>query len=126
MKQGQDMNGEIKIGIGDEQETAQEFIEAWNRAERDEAPERPVERLYFPDLEMLLRTLTPRRMALLKRLHAIGPVSVRALSKELGRNYKNVHTDIRVLERIGLIMREEGGRLLVPWEQIIVEFRLAA
>ncbi len=92
------MNDKIKIGIGDEQETAQEFVEVWQRAEQREVPETPVEHLYFPDLETLLRTLTPQRMALLKTLHAIGPVSVRALSKELGRDYKNVHTDIQILE----------------------------
>lgn len=83
------MNDDIKIGIGEEGETAREFMEAWRRAECDEAPERPVEHLYFPDLNTLLRALTPRGMALLKRLHAIGPVSVRALSKELARDYKS-------------------------------------
>jgi predicted transcriptional regulator len=94
--------------------------------ERNEAPERPVEQLYFPDLDMLLRVLTPRRMALLKRLHVIGPLSVRALSKALERDYKNVHTDIRMLERVGLVMRHKDGRLWVPWKRIIVEFRLVA
>lgn len=120
------MNGEIKIGIGDEQKTAQEFIEVWRRTEHGEAPETSVEHLYFPDLETLLQTLTPRRMALLKTLHAIGPVSVRALSKELGRDYKNVHTDIQILERIGLVTRKKDGRPLVPWKRIVAEFQLAA
>lgn len=120
------MNGEIKIGIGDERETAQAFVETWRRTERNEAPEHPAEHLYFSDLDMLLRTLTPRRMALLKKLHAIGPVSVRALSKELKRDYKNVHTDIQILELVGLVTRKEDGHLWVPWERIIVEFRLVA
>ncbi len=120
------MNDEIKIGIGDEAETAREFVDAWRRAERNEAPESPVEYLYFPDMDMLLRVLTPRRMALLKRLHLIGPVSVRALSKELERDYKNVHTDIRALERVGLVTRHQDGCIWAPWKRIIVEFRLVA
>ncbi len=43
------MNREIKSGIGDEPETAQEFIEAWRRTERREAPTALEEHLYFPD-----------------------------------------------------------------------------
>jgi predicted transcriptional regulator len=120
------MKGELKIGIGDERETAQEFVAAWRRAEQAETPEPLMEHLYFPDLETLLQTLTPRRMALLKTLHATGPVSVRTLSKELGRDYKSVHTDIQVLERMGLVARQKDGRLLVPWKRIVAEFRLAA
>jgi hypothetical protein len=58
------MNREITIGIGDEQETAQEFIEVWRRTERREAPTAPEEYLYFPDLETLLGMLTPRRLAI--------------------------------------------------------------
>jgi predicted transcriptional regulator len=120
------VKGEIKIGIRDERETAQEFIEIWQRAEQREGLEAPVERLYFADLETLLQTLTPQRLALLKTLHAIGPVSVRALSKVLGRDYKNVHTDIQILERVGLVARHKDGRPIVPWKQIIAELRLAA
>jgi predicted transcriptional regulator len=120
------MNGEIKIGIGDERDTAQEFIDIWRHAEQGETPEAPIEQLYFPDLETLLQHLTPRRLALLKTLHTIGPVSVRGLSKELGRDYKNVHTDIQLMERIGLVSRHKNGRVLVPWKRIIAEFRLAA
>ena len=57
-----------------------------------------MEHLYFPDLETLLRTLTSQRLALLKTLYAIGPISIRALAKALGRNYKNVHTDVQALQ----------------------------
>jgi predicted transcriptional regulator len=120
------MNREIKISIGDEQETAQQFIEAWHCTERREAPTGPEEYLYFPDLETLLGMLTPRRLALLKTLHALKPVSIRALAKELGRNYKNVHTDIQVLERLGLVTRRKDGCPQVPWNRIVAEFRLAA
>ena len=32
------MTSEIKIGIGNEGETAQEFVEVWRRTERGETP----------------------------------------------------------------------------------------
>jgi hypothetical protein len=47
------MMSEIKIGIGNEGETAQEFVEVWRRTEGGKPPEMPMEHLYFPDLETL-------------------------------------------------------------------------
>ena len=120
------MTSEIKIGIGNERETAQEFVEAWRRTERGEPPKMPMEHLYFPDLETLLRTLTSQRLALLKTLYAVGPVSIRALAKALGRDYKNVYTDVQALQHVGLVTRQRDGRWLVPWTRIVAEFRLAA
>ena len=120
------MTSEIKIGIGNERETAQEFVEVWRRAERGESPAMPMEHLYFPDLETLLRILTSQRLALLKTLYTIGPVSIRALAKALGRDYKNVHTDVQALQHVGVVTRQRDGRWLVPWTRLIAEFRLAA
>jgi predicted transcriptional regulator len=78
--------------------------------------------LHFENLEVLLKTLTPGRWALLKKLHANGPMSIRALANTLGRDYKNVHTDVRRLENIGLIERAKNEKIKVPWD--IVEARL--
>ncbi len=50
-----------------------------------------------------MKTLSPGRWILLKKLRKKGPMSIRALAKELNRDYKNVHTDVRTLERVGLI-----------------------
>ena len=117
---------DIKISIGNEEETAQEFVQAWRRAEGGVSPEVPLEHLCFSDLETLLHTLTSQRLALLKTLYGVGPVSIRALAKALGRDYKNVHTDVQALQHAGLVTRHRDGRLLVPWTRIIAEFRLAA
>jgi len=107
-------------------ESAREFAEAWRRSERGNPPEQPVERLYFEDLPTMLKTLTPRRFDVLRVVHEIGPVSVRALAARTKRDYKNVHHDISVLERVGLVMRSPDGRLTAPWNKIIAEFALAA
>ncbi|HVA82241.1 MAG TPA: MarR family transcriptional regulator [Candidatus Binataceae bacterium] len=74
----------------------------------------------------MLKTLTPRRFEVLKIVHEIGPVSVRALAVRMKRDYKNVHHDLKVLERVGLVMRSPDGRLTAPWKKIIAEFSLAA
>ncbi len=119
------MKNEIKIEIKDEKESAQEFVRAWKRAERGEPVEEPVDRLYFPDLGTLLRTLTVRRIELLKVLHREGPFSIRGLAALTKRDYKNVYQDVKALEATGLVIRVEKG-FSVPWQRIVAEIPLAA
>ncbi|MFO7555939.1 MAG: MarR family transcriptional regulator [Desulfobacterales bacterium] len=119
------MKKQIKIGVGDAATTAKEFIDIWRRAEGGEKVEE-VQRLYFENLEMLLKTLTEARWVLLKILRENGPMSIRALSNELGRDYKNVHTDVGKLEYIGLVDRTEDGKIRVPWDVVEARLMLAA
>jgi len=115
------MKKQIKIGVGDAATTAKDFIAAWKLAERGEKVlEKNI--LHFENLEILLKALTPGRWALLKMLHANGPMSIRALAKDLGRDYKNVYTDVQNLENIGLIGRAPNDKIEVFWD--IVEARL--
>ncbi len=120
------MSSKIRIGVDKAEESAHRFIETWHQAEQGKTVEVPEERLVFEDLETLLRVLTPRRWALLRRLKREGSTSVRALAKLLGRDYKNVHTDVKALALLGLIIREERGEVLVPWETVTAEMRLVA
>jgi predicted transcriptional regulator len=95
------------------------------RAERGEKM-KAEHRLYFENLETLLKTLTQGRWVLLKTLRTKGPMSVRALAKELGRDYKNVHTDVRRLEEVGLVGRTKEENVEVPWDTVEAQLRLAA
>jgi predicted transcriptional regulator len=119
------MSKSVKIEIKGVEESAVEAMEAWERAEQGIAPEEPIDRLYFQSLETLWGVLTTRRLDLLKALHESGPSSVRALAKRLNRDYKNVHQDVALLEKVGLIERKEG-KINAPWERIIAEIKLAA
>jgi len=119
------MKKRIKISISDSTTTAQGFIEAWKRAEAGKRAE-PEQLLVFENLETLVKTLTQGRWVLLKTLRAMGPMSVRALAKELGRDYKNVHTDVRMLEQTGLIDRNKDDRVRVPWDIVEARLKLAA
>src|SRR5215471_13235874 len=79
----------LLVGIKGVRESAQEFVEAWRQAEQGRAVAQPIERLYFEDLATMLRVLTPRRLDVLKVVHEIGPVSVRAFAGRMKRDYKN-------------------------------------
>ena len=120
------MKRNVRIEIRNEKESAQDFVNAWHRAQKGMAPEQPVDRIYFKDLNTLLRVLTPRRMEAIKAVHDNGPVSFRTLAKFLGRDYKNVHKDMQEMERIGIVVRDKKGLLVVPWQRIIAELALAA
>jgi predicted transcriptional regulator len=119
------MEKNIRIEIKGEKETAREFVDAWHRAEKGEPPEEPINRVYFQKLETLLKTLTPRRLDLLKAIHSKNDTSVRALAAFLSRDYKNVYQDVKSLEAVGLIIRGAKG-LSVPWERIVADIQLAA
>jgi predicted transcriptional regulator len=82
--------------------------------------------LSFPDMEILLTVLTPKRFALLRTLRHTGPSSVRALAAAAGRDYKVVHGDVAALIENGLIERQAVDRVAVLWDSVGAEFRLAA
>lgn len=98
------------------------FEAAWHLATGRTLP--AVERLSFADLPLLLKSLSPARWQLLVVLRKEGPMSVRALAKRLGRDYKNVHTDVAQL--IGLQVIERTGQALVrvPWDALRADLRL--
>jgi predicted transcriptional regulator len=53
-------------------------------------------------------------------------MSVRSLAKALGRDYKTVHTNARILESAGLIVRTDRDQVMVPWTTVIAQVRLTA
>ncbi len=118
--------GKLKISAGEPVQGARRFVELWHAEERGDGPETPVEMLVFEDLETLLRYLTPARWRLLKALRGLGPSSVRAVSRATSRDYKSVHTDVRILESVGLIKRTDDNLVLVPWDSVTAELRFAA
>lgn len=91
------------------------FAQAWNRAAAGE----PVEETHvtFLNLQTMLDTLSPRRLELLRHVRQHGAGNVRELANALGRDYKNVHQDVAVLEATGLLIRE-GRKLSAPWNEL--------
>ena len=112
----------LSIGISSLPEALDRFEAAWHLATGREAPP-PLQRLAFADLPLLLKTLTPARWELLARLREDGPMSVRALSKLLARDYKNVHTDVAQLAQLGLIERAGDSLVRVAWDAVRAELR---
>ena len=69
--------------------------------------------LNFAQAGDLVAEITRERLRLLAALRAAGPLTVYALARELGRNYSNVHADVKRLLALGLIQRDEDKRATV-------------
>ena len=67
-------------------------------------------RLYFTSLEAARNLLTPRRLALLRAIRKEKPRSIHELAKMVGRNVKDVQTDLQLLEQHGLVSLAESRR----------------
>lgn len=115
----------IHIGVEDASRGFDRFVEAWHKAESS-GTERAEIHLNFEDFAGLASVLTPKRLELLKTIRQQGPLSVRALSKQVDRDYKNVHADTGALETVDLIQRTEEGLLIAPWDVIDAHVRLVA
>ncbi len=53
-------------------------------------------------------------------------MSVRALAVMLGRDYKNVHQDVAILEDSGLIERDNRKHIMSPNSRMTIELNLVA
>lgn len=117
---------DLKIGIKSDSEFFDELKLIADRLDNGWLPEKTIERLYFDNLPMLLKQLTPKRFELLTELRRMGHASINALAKRLQRQYRNVFDDVKAMERLGLVEKDASGHFYVPWDEIDATFRLAA
>lgn len=120
------MKRDFKVGIVSEEDFNREISGILENADKGIIPEQPVERVYFGDMKTFLEHITPKRFLLMETLHKSGPMTIYALAKLLHRHYKNVHDDVKALESIWLVEKDESGRYVVPWEEITASTKLAA
>lgn len=119
------MDKKLVIRVGDMRADTAEFVDVWRGAERGDAVA-PQFSLTFESMSGWIHVLTPRRWELLQALRQLGPRSIYALAKELDRDYRNVHGDVKALEDVGLISRTTEDLVEVPWDEIEAHMRLAA
>lgn len=121
-RSGRAMASTARVHVDGLQEMGKRFIDAWHRAEQGMAVQET--HVTFLDLEAMLSTLSPRRLELLRHVRRHGADNIRELAAALGRDYKNVHQDVAVLEATGLLIRQ-GRRLSAPWDELQASVTLA-
>lgn len=120
------MSKAIRVHVGDTLEAiGDRVVDAWRRAERGELSGENAEvHIGFESWETMVRTLSPKRLELLRHLHRSPARSIRALAQALGRDYRRVHEDVEALEAAGLLSRDEDG-LRADYDAFDVSMRVA-
>lgn len=96
---------ETKIIVGRSlDEMGASFIQSWKKAEsgQEQACQKVIS---FESWEALASLLTPERYRLLKHLREQSEESISSLARNLHRNFRRVHDDVKALEEAGLIKR---------------------
>ena len=105
----------VQVNVGNIADMGKRFVQAWNPASAGEVFEKA--HVTFLSVQTMLDTLSPRRLDLIRHVRQHGAGNVRELANALGRDYKNVHQDVVVLETAGLLIRD-GRKLSAPWDEL--------
>ena len=80
--------------------------------------------LDFDSMASLFSDISPARMQVIETSKHLGALSVYALAKAMGRNYSNVHRDVRKLLELELLARDEDGKVYVPSQDVVLNVSL--
>ncbi|MGF1644791.1 MAG: hypothetical protein ACFCUJ_14215 [Thiotrichales bacterium] len=107
------------IGITRWTDTSEELRALARRVNAGERLPETDYHLNFASPVDLLSALPLERLRTLREIKTAGPLSVYRLAKRLGRNYSNVHADVKRLVELSLVEQDTNG-VSVPFEDIVV------
>lgn len=93
------------------------FADTWRRIE---SGDELTPRIAFGSLRELFSAITEKRLELVRYVAANEALNTRQLAQLLGRDYKNVHTDVKELLELGLLEKNAQGRLIAPYDEIVI------
>jgi predicted transcriptional regulator len=117
LRAGGGLMNKIEIEVMKPGAALEAFADTWQRIE---AGETPTPRLAFGSLRALFSAITEKRLELIRFVAAIEKLNTRQLAQELGRDYKNVYTDVKDLVELGLLEKDDKGRLIAPHDEIVI------
>ena len=96
----------IEIEVLSSKDALAAFTRAWRqaRAGRKAAP-----RLAFGSIAELFSAVSEKRLELVRHVAGDEGLQIRPLARALGRDYKNVHTDVQALIELWLLEKNERG-----------------
>lgn len=80
--------------------------------------------MIFQSYKLFYRLLSPNRLQVLTTLAGGKAVSIRELARQVGRDFKGVHTDVTALLRDGLIEKTEDGAIRFPFAGVHIDLHL--
>lgn len=80
--------------------------------------------LSFASIELLWRTMTPRRWEILRAMTGLEPMSVRGIARAVERDLKTTHSDVHALLEAGILEKTDNGRVVFPYDAVHVDFTI--
>ncbi len=77
----------------------------------------------FVTVDLMWKTLSPKRTAILRAMTGQGELSIREIARRVGRDVKAVHGDVHALLSAGVIDRVGKG-VVFPYDAVHVDFML--
>ena len=107
----------IEIEVLKPEDALKAFSDTWKKTElgNDVIP-----RLAFGSLRELFSAITEKRLELLRFIALNEGYNIRQISQALNRDYKNIHTDVTELIRLGSLEKNEDGFLIAPFDEIVI------
>ena len=78
----------------------------------------------FVSLELMWKVLSPKRLALVRAMTGVGPITIREAARRVKRDVKAVHGDVQALLKAGVLDRTDEGRIVFPYDAIHVDFMI--
>lgn len=107
----------LYVEVMSSRDALRQFSRAWKSTSQNKNAETTIG---VESISALTALLSPKRLELLRHVAQHPGLSVRALSMALGRDYKNVHTDVTELESRHLIERDQAGRVRAPYDELVI------
>ncbi|UZR27357.1 HVO_A0114 family putative DNA-binding protein [Methylococcus mesophilus] len=111
---------EVIIGVASREQVSARFLQAFETGQPQGA------RINFETEEQLWKTLTPKRWDILKKMTGAGPMTIREVSRRVGRDVKAVHGDVKALLNAGLLDKTESNKIVFPYDSVHVDFIMKA
>ena len=116
----------LEIRIKSLENSVNKFKNVFKKLSKGEKVEKE-EYIAFSSVEELNKILTKKRLDLLKFIKQNDISSVKELADKVDRNYKNVYTNLKLLEQLGIVeLKEEKGKIrpIVLYDELDIKIPL--
>ncbi len=110
------------IIVMDLKKALREFAETYMKAVKGKK-DKERDTIGVSDFKELKTLLSPKRLELLKVIKEQEPASIKELAQLVGRNVRNVHRDLVLLEAVGLVKLNRKGKEVKPvvdYDEIVI------
>ena len=117
----------IKIRVMSLEESSKEAIDVAREIDKGIfKPRTPT--IGFENFDVYIRAFTPKRMELLQKIISKKPKTISELARITNRDFKNVHSDIKLLEEYDLVKLKKTNSGLMPvalYDEIDIDIKMS-